>query len=960
MKLFKKLIIFACSLTLVSCGYFGDDPVVDADLYKSEQLGNTCEIDVEGLSKILQEDVQKQISCLEENLITFSKYVKRADQNFVTDSELKSFVRRFFKGHADIITGSMTLIFEINSLFLKDSKNSISAENITPLFNLLKITNKEVSQIVQTLQKLDRDEITIEEGRRVLEKGLKSFSVQVKQIITQAGRGSETYINLTDFYNQAKAQFSNLNVEPVLFNAILSFKKLVLGGRRDVLTRDELFLILDSLPELASAAYTIIYTIESEEDLLSAQYETYLSQVDTLIENLYHHRREEEIFKVGEIEELVERFFNKNAEAYKGLLREYKGRILLNKNENIGFTYKDVRNTLSLGRILLKGMTFYSQIKDILPQDNSVSRENWDILQGTVKDLFLSLREGIKDEINENVYFPERMEFVDFTEFINSEFDDVSLPEFLVDGLPVAKVALVGGEKRSLKKLEVLNILDRSSDIADIFFDFNYANEDNHSKQEMSGLYYKNIKKAKFLLTGQQYLHVATIDELINLASKVVNDDYNVINYLEPIEALKEKIIGGYPSSMTVADLAKFLDLAQGYFSRNYFFDISFEVNEDILRQNRRITNLRYKHHHKFSEFEAEEVISLKKEFESIIKTYRLFRNEKGNVYIGDLYKRTKKGVLEIHLIQYFFNLVTKGFGHIDPDNGLYALNIDQINELQYLIKPILQDIGMWSVKPENFARNIILLADLFQGRSNGNLSLDVHEAAEYGALALFAIQTADKFVKEVKDKTCEWFEYEEDENGEKRMVEGFRLECYRTVYFDTLFNKLGLKAELPKLVKYIESASEDEALNYVTSVEGFARESRDPNRPQTQKDLVLLIGAMMNIESTYLRYDKDKSNYIEPRELDKAFPVYEEAIMMLANLSEGRRSYAETIFKYMIKNMSLPTPVQVGVYHFNPFQSKSVGSKRLNIGSLLYNLIIAADDSAKDNVVESTQEGAK
>lgn len=204
-----------------------------------------------------------------------------------------------------------------------------------------------------------------------------------------------------------------------------------------------------------------------------------------------------------------------------------------------------------------------------------------DILQGTVKDLFLSLREGIKDEINENVYFPERMEFVDFTEFINNEFEDVSLPEFLVDGLPVAKVALVGGEKRSLKKLEVLNILDRSSDIADIFFDFNYANEDNHSKQEMSGLYYKNIKKAKFLLTGQQYLHVATIDELINLASKVVNDDYNVINYLEPIEAFKEKIIGGYPSSMTVADLAKFLDLAQG---------ISHEITSliSVLRRMRR------------------------------------------------------------------------------------------------------------------------------------------------------------------------------------------------------------------------------------------------------------------------------------------------------------------------------------------------------------------------------------
>jgi hypothetical protein len=42
-----------------------------------------------------------------------------------------------------------------------------------------------------------------------------------------------------------------------------------------------------------------------------------------------------------------------------------------------------------------------------------------------------------------------------------------------------------------------------------------------------------------------------------------------------------------------------------------------------------------------------------------------------------------------------------------------------------------------------------------------------------------------------------------------------------------------------------------------------------------------------------------------------------------------------------MIKNMKIPGQVQVLNFHYNPLIRKKISSKRLNIGALLYNMVI-------------------
>src|SRR5690606_29637015 len=98
---------------------------------------------------------------------------------------------------------------------------------------------------------------------------------------------------------------------------------------------------------------------------------------------------------------------------------------------------------------------------------------------------------------------------------------------------------------------------------------------------------------------------------------------------------------------------------------------------------------------------------------------------------------------------------------------------------------------------------------------------------------------------------------------------------CYRPVFFDVLFKDLKLGNKLPKLKAYVESVSKEESLKFLRGVEGFARDYDDESIPMAKRDLVLLIGAMLNIESTFVRFDQvDENNVLDQSELDQAYYV--------------------------------------------------------------------------------------
>lgn len=944
MKLLRKLTLFALCFTLISCGYFSDKPVDDAGTYRSEKLSNTCQLDVEELAKILEQDVQEQIDCLEDNLINFTKYVKRENQEAVTGRELGSFVRRFFKGHANIIVESMGLIFDINSLFLRDGKGSIATENIKPLFNLLRTANKRISNFMGTIKKFDNNELQMISAQMLIEKDLSEFSEEVKKIITENGTGADSTINLKDFFTRVSERFEGVAFEENTLNGILALKKLYLGGKRDVLTRPQLFLLLDRLPQLGGVAFSMLYASDKNQGGFKNLYTLFKTNVETFNEHIYPHRREEIIFQSGEVEGLIEAFFPEDKELYVEVARQAKVKLLGARTADGPYTYQELRNVSFLALSLLEGLIFIEGYKESTEDNKNLTKNNWNWKRDQFLKLFDDFREYLTNSLNENIYFPERMKLIEFAEFLAEKFESFPFNKKYLSLAPLGKVVIVGGEKETFTKLELLNLLQKSNDLSEVFYDVIFSNEETHNEQDKRQMYFLTAKKMRLLITTQKYLHVSTIEEMVEMLASLLGKE-GIRSYTPTVETMKEKVLGGYASSVTVSDIAKSLEMAEDFLGKYYYLDLSYDAYKDQVEVPRKIYYLSYRHHKNFKYFSKDEILAYKKEFTDLVMKFRVYTKADGTQYYGDEFQRTKYGLLRNFMIKYFAEILTEAFGSKILDKDTYGVNMEQLNVVLHIFKPVLEDYGMWTKFPETFSRNVILLSDLFQGQSDGNLMMDPIEAAEYGTLALFAIGSAGKVVDEIK-KNCEWLFAKE--------VEGFKLECYREVFFDAFLNKLNMKERLPKLHNYISSVSKEEAMNFLVSVEGFARESKDQERPQTQKDIVLLIGALLNIESTFLRYDLNKNNFIDPKELLGAFPVYEDAIMLVADLEESKRGYAKSIFLYMIKHMRKPTTWDVATFHYNPFRSNDIGSKRLNIGALLYNMVMTANEKA--NAAKSQQ----
>lgn len=167
----------------------------------------------------------------------------------------------------------------------------------------------------------------------------------------------------------------------------------------------------------------------------------------------------------------------------------------------------------------------------------------------------------------------------------------------------------------------------------------------------------------------------------------------------------------------------------------------------------------------------------------------------------------------------------------------------------------------------------------------------------------------------------------------------------YDNIYFKMLSNS-NLLINTPA---YFKEKNISEAQTFLKSVLFFARETPGEQNPINKRDTTLLIGALLNIESTFLRYDRNNDNIIDEIELDEAFINYRSSIIKMVKLPPKNYKYAKSIFFYMVKFMQLPPKKTIfgveieygiGSFHFNyfknPFYSKKIRAKRINVGAVL------------------------
>lgn len=932
---------------LTGCGYFGDDPVEDSDLYTSENLSGGCKIDTDELAQILEKDVEVQINCLEENLDKFAKYVKREDSNAITNKELSSFIQKFFSNNAALMVGSIKLMFDISGIVLSDNSSSLQTKNIKPLFELLRVVNKKLYRINDKIENFDEVEGNLQETSEAIKAELAELVDQMDRLIEYAAGGNPSDLNLKTFIINLKDQFDIEVINLELVDSLLSFKKLFLGGQREVLTQRELKRFLEMVPELGALSFRLFFANKNTIGNNSELFHFYQSQIQILEEFIFSHKRDEDIISRDEILALVETFIDE-----EGIVLETNGsekvitlsdimeisdslkRNILGLGANPeNYNFQEVSNFIKIVESGLGILSVYETYNEVV--EGGVNSKEW--YSGKAK--FIQAVNIFKEEMvniwANNNFFPNYMRPVPFiNDVVELIVEDFEYKDISSDVLGIGKVALVGGNRYQLSKDQLIEVIFKLDGIAEIVFDFANADANNHSDQDIVKLRFKQLKIVKELLDEDLFIHIATVDELLTIASHVMKDEV-IVSYKPTIEELKGKILGGYRSTLTLRDIKNTLDLVIDFYSQRYFASISYDLYKNELESSQKISkNFEYtRSHEDFDLYTPAQLKKLKAQFVELTSKIRLFRSKNGYQYYGDDIQRTKFGLLEHYMIDFAFELLAGAMGH-ENESGELEFTLEELNNLLFTFEPILKEYGLWSAHPETFARNTLLLADLFQANSNGSVTIDAMEVSEYGTLALFAIKAADELIEKTNNY-CDQY----TKNG----VTGFAPECYREHFFNVLLNELKLKEYLPKLNRYITESSQDEKMEFLVAIEGFAKDYPGPGMPQARRDMVLLIGAILNIESTFLRYDADRSNLLEYNELENGFPVYEEAIINLAGLTGGKKKFAKTIFLYMIKEMKEPSQTDVLFYHYNPFSDKKVNSKRLNIGALLYNMVHAA-----------------
>lgn len=942
-----RLPLLLIILSLVaSCGYFNDDPVTESVVDARNAVG-ACAINVETFKSFLTEEIPAEIDCLEENIEKYQQFVSRENGDSIGREELKSFVNDYFDSGVNLLSDSIDLAFLVNALVLNDSNDSISIVNIKPFFKILKITNQSLVRLGKVMKDYDSGTSKLIESRRKIRTELKSFSSQLRSIISVRGYNSDARFNMTGFIAKVQSSFNVLNYDPGTIQAMLAFKKLMLGGAENFLTRPELFDSLEKLPDFGKVLFSVLKGerasfIEENDYLLMLR-----EGLETIEDQFFSHRQNTPILSNELLESLIE-FIAKEEDIPRYLkIAETFRRTILNEGAvKDGLSYKDIHNVVVFGKAFLDSNIFYAKYKKIIKDKDTWDERVWEKRRRLFVAEFILLKNKLTDSFLNAANLPQQYLYIDFINEIKGEVSNLPLEDNIIDVMAKVKVLIVSGREMTLTKGELRDLISKSDIVANRVFDFLTISSKTHSEKSKRKLHFETIKEIKTILSKDKDQFLITLNDLL-----IKVKDFTKIEELETfgpsIEILKERIIGGSAENIRIADVSKLLDLLEEYLSIVYYMDISYDLYADILSYKQRLTTLKDLDHPLFQEFDKVKRNKLRSLFEKIVLDYRVYRNKDGTQHYIDDFKRTKYGLIELASLRFLLEKLLVAFGKYDNDLEKHTINMEQMNKAMVELKPILEYIGLWTNFPETFARNVVLLSDLFQGQSDGSVSIDVDEGVEFASLTLYAMSFTEKFMP-LMEKYCPQFSVGE--------VKGFDVACYRNHFYKVAFTEMNLKGSLKKFSNYVYSTfqSNPQELNeFHVAVEGFARESNDPKSPMTKKDISLLFGAFMNIESVFLRYDKDKTNILSYNELQSAFPVYEEALMMIGEISEEQRDFAKPAFFYVIEKKKVPNKVQVAAYYYTG-GFKGVIARRVNIAKLLFNMV----STAKSRVAPTNNSG--
>jgi len=830
----------------------------------------------------------------------------------------------------------------------------------------------------------------------------KELSEKAKELI-EGNQDIPSQMKLLTFIQSIASDTDLFNIDPQLINSIFSIKVGTVGGSREIVTIPELLKALERAEDFAKLYFDLQYLAEDYFDLSDkAKYVFFERQVNQLSALLLEDTDVETVITMADIDIIIDQFFKKTDEdqakgaALKVFAKNLKTNILGTDKDYLNLN--EVKASVNLASVAFKAMVF-TKFHEELKQKVEEGKEDIGIAKLKYKQEFAKITNDLKKFLETPTFLKNDIKVYDLIdELKNSKaiFDfDVELYKLAINFKSLA----IGGENKIIKRTELLYLATNGSKIADSLFDltFNKFDEIKPNKslykfilsniRNIRSIMPKAAEDKVFFNLKDGLLFADELLKSINKNSDEPKDEDDLIkvsNFKRTIIDFSERILApvarenlSYPApcqpdpknagkficsqddppNAPEIDLAvnnkimtKLLDIVDEALSAMYFSEVTYDYFEKELLDTKPVTIGFYPNLPEYDLIDSNLIIKFKATFTDIAKNYRYFRNSENYAYYQRDIIRDRVGYSSLVLMRTVLPYALTGYGpegYTGDPTTAKGLAVNQLQDVLVGVKSVLEEIGLWTSNFESFGQNILLLSDLFQSRSNGDLFINLNEASEFVELIFSSAKLGTNMIEVFKTK-CE-VAYTADDKPR------VNTECVRKQFFDTLFVDLNLEKYFPRLKKYKDSVSKNEAVEYIKGVEGFARDVEDLNTPWEIRDFTLVLGAMLNIESTFIRFDSSYDNKLDFNELKKSLGVYENAIIMLANLKGKNKKLARTVFFYMVKYKKAPAPLTVwSLDKIFKLHFKKVKATRLNISALLFYLVNSQEESADFNEDEA------
>lgn len=651
----------------------------------------------------------------------------------------------------------------------------------------------------------------------------------------------------------------------------------------------------------------------------------------------------------------VKKFFEGQSDSIiKGLSLIFQLNMLLLKDEADRISHSNISPLFELLVQVNQEAVVITNIIKMMDEDKN-QQKFWDLRQqfNQAATRFATAAIGV---IDKSPGLAKKLNIRQFILDMSTKIGDGQIDNESIDSFIFLKKVIVGGEEEVITTDELKEIIGKMPKIMGLIFDVYYVKSENFKTEAEEMRFYllstRNLYHSiKF---NQDDFELLTSAEIVKMAEKLLKN-YDVESFKPSIEALKARFIGGKKDSVTLKDLSTVMIIVHDFFEKVYFNHVTYDdpVNSFVLSKNGPVDPKDFK----FKQLAGYDIFTdkprleqLHNSFADIVFNFRYFRDSTGTALYDSQIARNKKGFIEVNIAKWLSWKLLKAYGHTDAQKQM-QLSMDEFSKFLLDSKPLLQEFKLWSPNFQSFSRNAVLLADLFQQQSNGDQLININEATEYIGMLLTAVELSGKHSENLTG-LCD-----PGINAEDPV---FEANCFNENFYDLVLNKLGYKKSLPRLNNYYNTASRTETMDYLKGVEGFARDNNAPGVPVNRRDTTLVIGAMLNIETTFIRFDKNNDNIIDYKELSEAFGTYRASIITLAGLKPEQEKYAKGIFLYMASKMEIPktgtwmTDASFGIFNScvqsdfcrDTFMDK-IEAKRLNIGKLLYYMVNQSSTAA-------------